>query len=413
MSGRERPVWLVAKREIREATRANAFRVTLIISAVALAAIIVIANLGSNGTDTQDVAVAGPDASGRVTGIQQLGAAAGIALRVSEVPDDATARAAVDDEQADVAVSADGTQLTTRKPVDLGGDSELATLLNVLRPSLALDNGLRAAGLTPEQAAAVRDTPPPQITSVRAEDPDEIDTSKIAAATITNILLFILLQTYGQWVLQGVTREKASRVVEVLLAMITPRQLLIGKIVGIGVVALMHAAVLIAVALVTSRVMGVDLTSGVSPGDLAVAGVWFVLGYALYCSAFAAAGSLVSRVEDGQSVAFPIMLPLLFGYIASFSAAGGASTLLWVLAFIPPTAVVAMPTLYAIGAAEPWMVLVSMGLTVVAIVIVTIVASKVYERSVLHSGRKMSWKDALRGRSEIDAGPSRAVAAAD
>jgi ABC-2 type transport system permease protein len=165
------------------------------------------------------------------------------------------------------------------------------------------------------------------------------------------------------------------------------------------------------VALVTSRVMGVDLTSGVSPGDLAVAGVWFVLGYALYCSAFAAAGSLVSRVEDGQSVAFPIMLPLLFGYIASFSAAGGASTLRWVLAFIPPTAVVAMPTLYAIGAAEPWMVLVSMGLTVVAIVIVAVVASKVYERSVLHSGRKMSWKDALRGRSEIEAGPRRAVAA--
>ena len=114
--------------------------------------------------------------------------------------------------------------------------------------------------------------------------------------------------------------------------------------------------------------MGVDLASGVSPGDLAVAAVWFVLGYSLYCSAYAAAGSLVSRVEDGQSVAFPIMLPLLFGYIASFSAAGGASTLLWVLAFFPPTAVVAMPTLYAIGAAEPWMVLVSMALTVVAIV---------------------------------------------
>ncbi len=110
MSGRERPVWLVAKREIREATRANAFKVTLIISAVALAAIIVIANLGGGGTDTQDVVVAGPDSSGRVTGIQQLGTAAGIDVRVSAVPDDATARAAVDDEQADVAVSADGTR---------------------------------------------------------------------------------------------------------------------------------------------------------------------------------------------------------------------------------------------------------------------------------------------------------------
>ena len=150
MSGRERPVWLVAKREIREATRATAFRVTLIISAVALAAIIVIANLGGSGTDTQDVVVAGP-------GRRRAGSPASSSsarppastVRVTAVPDDATARAAVDDEQADVAVSADGTELTTREPVDLGGDSKLATLLNVLRPSLALDNGLRAAGLTP------------------------------------------------------------------------------------------------------------------------------------------------------------------------------------------------------------------------------------------------------------------------
>jgi len=411
MSERERPVRLVAEREIREATRATAFRVTLIISAVALAAIIVLANLGGRGSETQDVVVAGPGAASRVRGIEQLGAAAGLEMRVSTVPDDATARAAVDDEQADVAVSADGTELTTRQPVDLEGDSRLATLLNVLRPSLALDNGLRAAGLTPDQAATVRDTSPPEVTSVRPADEDEIDSSKIATAAITNILLFLMLQTYGQWVLQGVTREKASRVVEVLLAMITPRQLLVGKIAGIGIVALFHAAVLIVVALVTSRVMGVDLTSGVSPGDLVVAAVWFVLGYSLYCSAYAAAGSLVSRVEDGQSVAFPIMLPLLFAYLASFSAAAGASTLLWVLAFLPPTAVVAMPTLYAIGAAEPWMVVVSMALTVGAIVVVAIVASKVYERSVLHSGRRMSWKDALRGRSEIDPGPRRAVAA--
>ena len=89
------------------------------------------------------------------------------------------------------------------------------------------------------------------------------------------------------------------------------------------------------------------------------------------------------------------MLPLLFGYIVSFSAAGGATTLLWVLAFFPPTAVVAMPTLYAIGEAPLWMMLVSMALTVVAIVVVAAVAASIYERSVLHSGKKLGWKEAL------------------
>ena len=362
-----------------------------------------IANLGKGGSEATDVVVAGPADAARVDSFNMLGRETGLRLEVTTAPDDAAAAARVDDGKADVAVSSDGTIITTRKPVDLTVDTDLAVVVRVLRTTLTLDNGLQEAGLTPQQVTAVRAATPPTVSSLHPEDKDTVDTSKIASATITNILLFIMLQTYGQWVLQGVTREKSSRVVEVLLAMITPRQLLNGKITGVGIVALIHAAVLIVVAFVTARVMGVDLTSGVSPGNLVLAGVWFLLGYGLYCSAFAAAGSLVSRVEDSQSVAFPVMLPLLFGYIVSFTAAGGTSTLLWVLAFFPPTAVVAMPTMYAIGAAQLWMVAISMALTVVAIVIVANVAAKIYERSVLHSGRKLSWKEALRRRSEIAA----------
>jgi ABC-2 type transport system permease protein len=400
----QRPTRLVAEREIREATRATAFRVSVILSALALAAIIVIANLGNGGSSTTDVVVAGPADQARVDSFEALARQSGLRLDVTTAADDAAAAQQVDDGTADVAVSTDGTVITTRKPVDLAEDSDLATVVRVLRATLTLDNGLQAAGLTPQQVTTVRDATPPTVASVHPEDADKIDTSKIAAATVINILLFLMLQTYGQWVLQGVTREKSSRVVEVLLAMITPRQLLNGKIVGIGLVALIHAAVLIVVAFVTARVMGVDLTSGVSAGNLLLAAVWFLLGYGLYCSAFAAAGSLVSRVEDSQSVAFPVMLPLLFGYIVSFTAAGGTSTLLWVLAFFPPTAVVAMPTMYAIGAAEPWMVAISMGLTVVAIVLVANLASKIYERSVLHTGRKLSWKEAFGRQPEIVAG---------
>lgn len=390
----ERPTWLVAKREIREATRAVSFRVTLIISAVALAAIIVIANLGDDEPSTQDVVVAGADADTRAAAIEDMAAAAGIRVDVATVPDDEAARVAVEDEDADVAVSADDTRSTTNEPVELDGDSDLARLLNVLRANLALTNGLEAAGLTPEQAAEVRTAPPPDVEAIN-DDEDEIEGGRIATATITNILLFILLQSYGQWVLTGVTREKESRVVEVLLSVITPRQLLIGKVIGIGLIALLHASVLIVTALVTTRIMGVDLTDGIGIGDLALAGVWFVLGYSLYCGAYAAAGSLVSRVEDAQSIAFPVMLPLLFGYLVSFTAAGGANTLMWVLAFVPPTAVVAMPMLYAVGEAPVWAMLVSMALTVAATVLVARLAARIYARSVLQSGKRVRLREAL------------------
>ena len=391
--------WLVALREVREATRTNSFRITLAISVVALAVIIVISNLGNDDDDPERVAYVGTDAG--AAAIEDIGEAIGVDVAVTTVASDDEARAAVLDGDADVAVAADGARIFTEDELDLTSGSSRATLVSVLRAELALENGLRAAGLSPEEAAEVRSAPPPDVEALAAEPDDEVDSERVGTAMITNILLFLMLQMYGGWVLTAVTREKASRVVEVLLAVITPRQLLIGKVVGIGIVALIHAAVLIATALVATRVMGVDLSIGASPGDLAIALVWFVLGYALYCGAFAAAGSLVSRTEDAQGAAFPIMLPLLFAYIVSFSAADGANTLIWVLAFIPFTAVVAMPTLYALGEAPLWAVGVSMLLTVVAVVGVTMLAAKIYERSVLHS-RKLSWRDAFRQRGEID-----------
>ncbi|MGI9028443.1 MAG: hypothetical protein ACR2HP_00425, partial [Ilumatobacteraceae bacterium] len=82
-------------------------------------------------------------------------------------------------------------------------------------------------------------------------------------------------------------------------------------------------------------------------------------------------------------------------------------TLLWVLAFIPPTAVLAMPTLYTIGEAPLWAVFVSMALTVVAIAAVARLAAKIYERSVLHTGRKLSWREAFRNRDELPAASGR------
>jgi ABC-2 type transport system permease protein len=401
VSWRERPTILVAERELREATRARSFRISVVISAAALAAVIVIANLAGDDERSVDVVVAGADAAEVAPAVVRVGDAVGIVFETTTVADDEAARAAVDDGDADVAVLTDGAALVTDEPVDLSGGSTLATAVNALRADLALENGLRAVGLAPEEAAEVRATQPPPVDSLQPAEAND-DGSRTGVALITNILLFIMLQTYGSWVLTAVTREKESRVIEVLLAVIRPKQLLIGKTAGIGTVAFAHAAALIAVAFVTTRIVGADITGGLRAGDLVIGAVWFMLGYALYCGVFAAAGALCARVEDAQAYAFPIMLPLLFGYLVSFSAADGANTLLWVLAFIPPTAVLAMPSLYAIDAAPLWAVALSMAITAVTIVVVANVAAKIYERSVLRTGRKVKWREAFRARAEID-----------
>ena len=190
----DRRTWLVARREIREATRATSFRVTLVLSAVALAAIIVIANLGDDGDDPERVVVAGTDAGAAAVERRRGGRRR---RRGDHVRRDDAAAAAVPDGDADVAVTADGARILTEEELDLSDGSSLANLVNVLRADLALENGLRAAGLSPEEAAAVRATPPPDVEAIDADPADEVDSERVATAMVTNILLFLMLQTYG------------------------------------------------------------------------------------------------------------------------------------------------------------------------------------------------------------------------
>ena len=181
-------------------------------------------------------------------------------------------------------------------------------------------------------------------------------TTEEATALLGVILIFIVLTQYLTWTLMGVMEEKASRVVEVLLATVRPGQLLAGKVVGIGVVALLQAVALVAFALVLAKVVGSNLVHGAAPLVVAATLVWLVLGYAFYSWVYAAAGSLAERQDQVQSLALPLSAPLIFGYIVSLIgvSSGSASLLVKVLAYLPPTAPFAMPTLVGFGEATWW-----------------------------------------------------------
>ena len=131
------------------------------------------------------------------------------------------------------------------------------------------------------------------------------------------ILLFVAIVTYGNLVLTGVVEEKSSRVVEVLLARMPARNLLAGKVAGIGLLGLAQFAVTALAALVAAMVVDSVDVPAVSGGVLAWVVVWFVLGYALYAMAYGALGSLASRTEDAQSVAGPVELRADRGLLGS------------------------------------------------------------------------------------------------
>ena len=173
--------------------------------------------------------------------------------------------------------------------------------------------------------------------------------------------LYVTLIIYGQFVAAGVIEEKSNRIVEILLATVRPWQLMLGKITGIGLVALVQVVLVAGVALVLASATKLVSIPTLSV-DVVISGVvWFVLGYLIYALLFAAAGSMVSRQEDVTSVALPVILVLVAAWILALTVAAPdpGSTATTVFSFIPLFSPVIMPVRIAAGVAPFWQVAIS------------------------------------------------------
>ena len=126
---------------------------------------------------------------------------------------------------------------------------------------------------------------------------------------------------------------------------------------------------------------------------------WLVLGYAFYCWVYAAAGSLAERQDQVQTLAFPLSIPIVFGYIMALTTAGSGSPSLFfkVLAYLPPTAPFAMPVLVGLKMVTWWEFLASAMLSIVCTVAVARLAAAIYRRAVLRTGRRVRLRDVLTG----------------
>jgi ABC-2 type transport system permease protein len=209
------------------------------------------------------------------------------------------------------------------------------------------------------------------------------------------ILIFLMLTQYNMWTLYGVMEEKSSRVVEVLLAAVRPLQLLVGKVLGIGLVAFGQAALIIVVALGLARAVGSDLLHGTGPLELASALLWLALGYGFYCWVYAAAGSTAERQDQIQALAFPLSIPMILGYVTALTVASSGNTnpFFDVLSYLPPTAPFAMPILVGLGKVTWWEFAASVGICVVGIVVMARVAAGIYRRSILRTGRRVGLRE--------------------
>lgn len=381
---------LVAGREIRERLRGRLFRVVTLILFAVVAAAVVIPTLHTGTTTRQKVGiVAGSPVLD--TELQKLARAVGVHVELVREPDLSAARAALDARHLNMVVG-EGSILV-QNPISDTDTSAGARYVHAVATALGTQQAFARAGLTSEQAAAVAEAKPWPVESLHAGK--GATTTEETTALLGIILIFIILNQYLTWTLMGVMEEKASRVVEVLLATVRPVQLLAGKVAGIGAIALLQAVSLVAFALVLAEVVGSSLVHGAAPLVVAATLVWLVLGYAFYSWLYAAAGSLAERQDQVQSLALPLSAPLIFGYIVSLIgvSSGHASLLVKVLAYLPPTAPFAMPALVGFGEATWWQFLLSVVVSVACTVLVALVAARIYRTAVLRTGRRVRLRE--------------------
>jgi ABC-2 type transport system permease protein len=385
-----RQSWLVARREIRERGRSRAFRLSVVLMIVTVAAVLILPVLLQASGGAKDVGLTGATPTALAATIQQEAHAAGTSARVHRYASLAAGEQAVRQGHLDVLL-ADARRLEWKGQAD----EQLKAIVTGAINLVTMRERATAAGINPGALAAL--LAPVPVTSVELGHVAGRTPADEYAVLVMTLVLFFCISLFGAMVLSGVLEEKASRVVEVLLARIPARALLAGKIAGIGLLGLAQIGVTALAALVAVSTVHSIHAPAVRGAVLAWAVVWFVLGYALYATVYGGLGSLGSRAEDAQSVAGPVMIILPVGYFASFAMiAQPASAAAKAISFFPLTAPMAMPGRIAMGATAWWEPVAAAVLTLAATVALVLLAGRVYTNAILHGGPRLSLREAWR-----------------
>jgi ABC-2 type transport system permease protein len=379
-------VRLVANREISARLRDKNFIISSIVIVMVLIGILALQVALSSGSQITRIGVVG-DRPDLIVALEAQAAALDVDIQVTAFDSEVEARQALENEDVDGVLIADPGQ--PELLVLQTADGTLQAVVQGAVTQLALAEQLVEAGVT--------DLDLPQV-AVTALDPNaDAEGQRVVAAVIGVGVLYGLLILFGQFVAQGVVEEKASRVVELLLATMRPWQLLAGKIIGLGLLGLAQIVVIAVVGV--GGALAFDLVA--IPGDLvgtAVAVVgWFVLGYAFYAAIFAVAASLVSRQEDLGTVVMPTTLVLVAAFVIGIQAASDpGSALARITSYVPGLSPLVMPVRQAAGDVALWEIVLAVVLSLVAIALVVRLGGRVYAGALLRTSGKTKLREAFR-----------------
>ena len=382
---------LVARRTLVENLRSRAFRVVTGLLLVAAAAAVVLPQVLGGGGTTYTLATVGK-APDQLTAA--LDAAAGngdFTVDYETRSDRATVRAAVGDGDATAGLVGD-TLFTSE-----GTDGTFPVLVAQAVVAQETTRRLVDAGLSPDQVTHVLSVQPPEMVPVgRVADQD-----RAGVGFGVGIVLYLALTFAGSAIATTVAMEKSTRISEVLLAVLRPSQILVGTVTAVGLATLAQLLVLVTPLAVAVRVTDSLGLPSVATGDLALAIIWFVLGFSLFAFLFAASAALVDKITEASTAVLPVTMLLVVGYMLGVTVVANDPGSAWsaAISMFPVSAPMAMPIRWATGEVPIYQLLVAMTLTAGTAVLLVLVGSSIYRRALLITGRRVHLREVLRRRA--------------
>ena len=276
-----------------------------------------------------------------------------------------------------------------------GVPEDIISTLNTLYTNIQINK----LGLTEEQLKSI--TPNFEFA---LEQTDEEASGNVYAMMLLSIVLFYAIYFCAYQVSSSITTEKTSKIIETLVTSTSPKTIVLGKTLGIGIVGLLQMILLVGTALISAKMFlepgtldSIIDVSKITPYLGIITIIYFIFGYFEYALLYALTGSTVSKPEDIQSANGPVAILAVIGfYLSYFTMMNPTSSLNIFASMFPISSPFCMPFRIMMGLAKPTDVIISIVILLITGIIIAKIAIKIYSNAILNYGTKMSFNDIVK-----------------
>ena len=276
-----------------------------------------------------------------------------------------------------------------------GVPEDIISTLNTLYTNIQINK----LGLTEEQLKSI--TPNFEFA---LEQTDEEASGNVYAMMLLSLVLFYAIYFCAYQVSSSITTEKTSKIIETLVTSTSPKTIVLGKTLGIGIVGLLQMILLVGIALISAKTFlepgildSIIDVSKITPYLGIITIIYFIFGYFEYALLYALTGSTVSKPEDIQSANGPVAILSIIGfYLSYFTMMNPASELNIFASMLPISSPFCMPFRIMMRLAKPTDVIISIVILLITGIIIAKIAIKIYSNAILNYGTKMSFYDIVK-----------------